>query len=70
MSDTVSVCIVFRLRATATLLASMKRKKLIDDVVGISATKCGVSLDRCMIGDFMFPLGRQSAAASLLLSLL
>ena len=66
MSETVSVCIVFRLRATTALFAAMKRKELYDDVVGIATTKYGVWLGLCMIGNFMFPLGRQSAAAGLL----
>ena len=61
--ETVSVCIVFCRRPVEALIGTLKGRKLKNGRVGIQGTRDRVWPVRCMIGDFMFPLGRQSAAA-------
>ena len=48
------------------LLGTLKGRKLNNGCIGSHGTKDRVWSVRRMIGDFMFPLGRQSAAAGLL----
>ena len=66
---TVSVCIVFCSRPVRVLLGTLKGRKLNNGCIGSHDTKDRVWSVRRMIGDFMFPLGRQSAAAGLFCSL-
>ena len=65
---TVSVCIVFCPRPVDALLGTLKGKKLKNCCVGSQGANDGTWSARCMIGDFLFPLGRQSAAAGHLYS--
>ena len=53
----------------SVLLGTLKGRKLNNSCIGSHGTKDRVWSVRRMIGDFTFPLGRQSAAAGLFCSL-
>ena len=59
----------FYSRSTATLLGTLKGKRLGQGNVATQNAIDRVWPVRCTIGDFLFPLGRRSAAAGLLYAL-